>query len=132
MRSTSSNSIPLTSASFQFSHRRLSQKWPLSNFSTKSMYQFILPPICAKYPSPLLPHSVATKIMNPSVMRLSPASCYFLLLMLMMIMMVNVALPSGVRIRYRPHICTSIIPMIPTRGEKHSFHLRTVPIFVLQ
>jgi len=42
-------------------------------------------------------------------MRPSPASCYFLLLTLMMIMMINVALSSGATIRYRSSICNAIM-----------------------
>jgi hypothetical protein len=41
-----------------------------------------------------------------------------------MIMMINVALPSVARTRNRSNICTSIITMFPTRGEKHSHHAR--------
>jgi hypothetical protein len=56
-----------------------------------------------------------------------PASCYSrpLMMIMMMMMMTNMTLASDARVRTRSHICTSIIPMIPTHSEEQTFHVTT-------
>jgi hypothetical protein len=118
-----SDSLLFTSTSFTFSHLRLSFR----NCSVQvpspqtcinlfhPQYVPNIPPLYSFIPS-------ATKTTNPFIVRLSLAPRYFHPLMLLtMVVTINVALPSGARIRNRSHICTSIIPMIPTRGENTHF-----------
>ena len=116
------NSVPFTSASFVFSHLRLSfRNGPFQIPPPKADINLFYPQYVPNNP-PLYSFILsAAKIMKPFIMRLSEASSYFPLLILMMIIMINVALLNGARIRCRSHICTAIIPMNRTRGEKHLF-----------
>ena len=128
MHSTHSNSIPPTSVLFAFSHLRLGLRNGL--FQTPPHQNpvsiYFTPNICrTSHPSGLPRNTLsAVTFMKPFSMRPSPASIYFPFLTLMLIMMTNVALPSDARIRNRSHICTSINPMISTRGVKHTFHVQ--------
>lgn len=100
-------------ASFKFPHQN-----PVSIYFTPNICRTSHP---SDHPSNILS---AVKIMKPFIMRTSPASCHFLLLTLMVVMITNMALPSDARIRNRSHISTSITLIIPTRGEKHTFHVQ--------
>ena len=116
MHNTPSNSITLTSALFTFFHLRWSQKWPLSNSPTKASINLFDHNTC-QISRQSIPHSASNKNHESLHYATFFSLCYFLLVMLMIIMMMKVALPSGARIRYSSHICRLRLKCDGTRAE---------------